>query len=74
MAKPLREASAVKPVIKVALEVADEHFDALAAGRQSPYAPIDVATRLRAAICFATDADLSTHALVEHELKIKLFS
>ena len=72
MGKATREAALVKPVVKVALEVADEHFEALSQGQQSPYATIDVVTRLRAAICLATEADLSTHALVERELKLKL--
>lgn len=71
--KPFREASAVKPVIKVALEVADEQFDALSAHQPAPYNMIDVLTRLRAAICLAGDADISVHPLVERELKLALF-
>lgn len=71
--KPTREPAAVKPVIKVAIEVAEEHIEHLANGTPSPYQPVDVATRLRAAICLAEDAGLSTHTLVERELKIKVY-
>jgi len=73
MSKPFREASAVKPVIKVALEVADEQFEALSNNQTRPYEMIDVLTRLRSAICLAGDADLSAQALVERELKLALW-
>ena len=73
MGKPAREPSAVKPVIKTALEVADEHIRYLFHNLVSPYETVDVNTRLRAAICLAEDAGLSTSALVEKELKIKVY-
>lgn len=68
----------MKPVIKVALEVADSYIsycktNAKAEGWQPQDELIDVLTRLRAAICLAEDAGLSTHALIEQELKIKLY-
>lgn len=72
MGKPTREPAAVKPIIKVALEVADEHIEHLASYSVSPYETVDVNTRLRAAICLAEDAGLSTHSLVERELKIEV--
>ena len=73
MGKPFREPAQVKPVIKTALEVADEHIKYLADNLVSPYQTVDVNTRLRAAICLAEDAGLSTHALVEKELMIKVY-
>lgn len=71
--KPFREPAAVKPVIKVAIAVAEEYIEHLANKTTPPCASVDVRTRLRAAICLAEDAGLSTHALVEQELKIKVY-
>lgn len=70
--KPFREPSAVKPAIKVALEVADEYVECKKQNVTPPIELVDVVTRLRAAICLAEDAGLSTHALVEKELLLKV--
>jgi hypothetical protein len=70
--KHFREASAVKPVIKTALEVADERINYRKENLCGPHELVDVLTRLRAAICLAEDAGLSTQALLEKELLVML--
>lgn len=65
--KPFREPNMIKPVIKVALEVADEYLNG------SAYEAVDVFTRLRAAICLAEEAGLSTQDLLEKELLVQSY-
>lgn len=64
MSKPLRDQSLVKPVMKVAVEVAEEYIDGV------HYETIDVLTRLRAAINFGNEAGLSVCKLEELESRI----
>lgn len=58
--KPFREPALVKPVIKTALKVAEEHTDSR----------IDILTRLRAAICLATEAGLDIDELLKAEQEV----
>lgn len=64
MSKPSREPALINPVIAVALEVANEHIE------HKMYDVVDVTTRLRAAMCLAEEAGLSTQALVEKEQQV----
>lgn len=65
-----REASAVKPVIETAKKVAEAFLCPFLMADQRPE-PVDVVTRLRAAICLGEEAGLNIDRLMELERDIR---